>query len=101
MPVARILTSFLLIRLRVDFEAVYSTSVEHKDWNGNLLKNGIGLKPGATVKVRFPGKETSVMWDLNIVDDAGLSVRFHNVNLAGADWIILVHGDGKINAIVE
>ena len=41
------------------------------------------------------------MWDLNIVDDAGLSVRFHNVNLAGADRIILVHGDGKISAIVE
>ena len=41
-----------------DFEAVYVTAVDDKDWNGNLLKNGTALKPGGTVQVRFPGKET-------------------------------------------
>jgi hypothetical protein len=45
----------------------------------NCLKNRTALKPGPTVKVRFPRKEISTQWDLNIVDDAGLSARFHKV----------------------
>jgi len=72
-----------------------------KDWNGNLLKNGIALKPGATVKARFSDKQTSARWDLNIVDAAGLSVRFHNVNFADVSRFTLMDADGKINAIVE
>ena len=54
-----------------DFEAIYITSAQDKDWNGNLLGNRIALEPGATVKVRFPGKENSAKWHLNIVDEAG------------------------------
>ncbi len=48
--------------------------------------------------VRFPGKETSTRWELNIVDDAGLCMRSHKVNLADAEQITLVDAGGKIRS---
>lgn len=82
-----------------DFEAIYTRSAQDKDWNGNLLSNGIALEPGATVKVRFPGKENSAKWDLSIVDEAGLSERFSQCE---SRWRrTLVNPDGKIRAVVQ
>jgi hypothetical protein len=84
-----------------DFEAIYISSMEDGDWDGNLLRNGGAFPPGAKVKVRFPGRQESAKWDLTIVDDAGLSVTFRTLNLAGVDRVTLLETDGKIDAVVE
>ena len=83
------------------FEGVYITALADKDWNGNLLANGEVLKPGSHVKVTFPKPSPQMEWDLNIVDDAGLSVEFHKLNLKHVEKVDLVDQDGKVQAVVK
>jgi hypothetical protein len=82
------------------FEAIYISSMEDTDWDGNLLRNGRAFEPGAKVKVRFPGGQASAKWDLAVVDDAGISVAFRSINLAGVARVTL-ENDGRIDVIVE
>lgn len=83
------------------FEGVYITTLKDKDWNGNLLANGEVLKPGAQVKVTFPKHSPQMEWDLNVVDDAGLSVVFHDLNLKHVEKVELVDQGGKVQAVVK
>lgn len=83
------------------FEALYLTSGGNKDWDGNLLAEGSALKAGGKITVKFPKDASSGTWDLNVVDDEGLAVRFDAVDLGGADRIILKETGGKITAEVE
>ncbi|CAN5603745.1 hypothetical protein BH09VER1_BH09VER1_20910 [soil metagenome] len=83
------------------FEGVYITALKDKDWNGNLLANGEVLKPGEHVKVIFPKHSPEMEWDLNVVDDAGLSVEFHKLNLKHVETVDLVDKDGKVTAVVK
>jgi hypothetical protein len=83
------------------FEAVYVSASTNKDWDGNILPNGKSLAAGGRVTVRFPDASEAERWDMNIVDDEGLVVRFEGVKLAGADQVTLVEKDGKITAEVE
>lgn len=83
------------------FEAIYISAVDNKDWDGNILPNGKVLEAGGKVSVKFPNDPKSKIWDLNIVDDEGLVVRFEGVNLSGADQITLKEKDGKVTAEVE
>ena len=84
-----------------DFEAIYISASAEKSWHGNLLADGKKLDPKDTLKIRFSDKETSPIWDINIVDADGLSVAFDDVKLAGAKRIILTESEGKIVATVE
>ncbi len=83
------------------FEAVYVSAVDNKDWDGNILPNGKALEAGGRIAVKFPGDSKQRNWDVNIVDDEGLVVRFEGVKLAGADQVTLVEKDGTITAEVE
>lgn len=83
------------------FEAVYISATSNKDWDGNILANGKTLGAGSKVTVKFPGDPKQEDWDINVVDDEGLVVRFEAVKLAGADQITLVEKDGKVTAEVE
>lgn len=83
------------------FEAVYITASNNKDWDGNLLSEGAVLKAGKDLRVKFPKDAKSQTWDINVVDDAGLAVRFDKVNLAGADKVTLKEVNGKVTAEIE
>ncbi len=83
------------------FEAVYVTDSGNKDWDGNLLVNGAVLAPGGKLVVRFPMTAKSATWDVNVVDDEGLVVRFDKINLINVETVTLKDEAGKIRAVVE
>ena len=83
------------------FEGLYITSSDNKDWDANLLLDGKVLAAGGKISVRFKSDAKSETWDLNLVDDEGLSVTFDKVNLAGADTLTLKDVGGNITAEIE
>jgi hypothetical protein len=83
------------------FEGVYVTSSDNKDWDANLLLNGKVLAAGGKIDVRFKRDAKSETWDLNLVDDQGLSVTFDHVKLTNADTVTLKDVSGKITAEIE
>ena len=83
------------------FEGVYITASDNKDWDANLLLNGKVLPAGGKIEVRFKRDAKSETWDLNLVDDQGLSVTFDDVKLANVDTITLKDVKGKITAEIE
>ena len=84
------------------FEGVYITAPDNKDWDANLLLNGKVLATGGKIDVRFKRDAQSEIWDLNIVDDQGLSVTFDHVKLTNVDTITLKEDvNGKITAEIE
>ena len=83
------------------FEGVYITAPDNKDWDANLLLNGKVLATGGKIDVRFKRDAQSEIWDLNIVDDQGLSVTFDHVKLTNVDTITLKDVNGKITAEIE
>src|SRR5437762_11117133 len=83
------------------FEGLYITASDNKDRDANLLLDGKVLAAGAKVQVRFKNDARSEIWDLNLVDDEGLSVTFDKVKLAGVDTVTLKDVNGKITAEIE
>ena len=83
------------------FEGVYITAPDNKDWDANLLLNGKVLAAGGKIDVRFKRDAKSETWDLNLVDDRGLSVTFDHVKLTNVDTITLKDVNGKITAEIE
>lgn len=84
-----------------DFEAVYVSSEQDKDWNGNILPNGKVLKAGGELKVDFPKRTPEMIWDLNVVDDSGVAVEFHKIDLKDVETITLLEKNGKVEAVVK
>ena len=103
--VARALASdldFTLINQTTrSFEGVYLTASDNKDWDTNLLRNGKVLAAGGKIDVRFRRDEKSPTWDLNLVDDQGLSVTFDGVNLSNAGTVTIKVVEGKMTAEIE
>ena len=83
------------------FEGLYITASDNKDWDANILLDGKVLAAGGTISVRFKNDARSEIWDLNLVDDEGLSVTFDKVNLADAETVTLKDVNGKITAEIE
>ena len=83
------------------FEGVYITAPDNKDWDANLLLNGKVLAAAGKIEVRFKRDAKSETWDLNLVDDQGLSVTFDHVKLTNVDTITLKDVEGKITAEIE
>jgi hypothetical protein len=83
------------------FEGLYITAAGNKDWDANLLLNGKVLAAGGKIRVRFKSDAKSDTWDLNLVDNEGLSVTFKKANLAGVDTVTLKDVNGKITAEIE
>jgi hypothetical protein len=83
------------------FEGIYITASENKDWDANLLLNGKVLAAAGKIDVRFKRDAKSETWDLNLVDDQGLSVTFDHVKLTNVDTITLKEVNGKISAEIE
>jgi hypothetical protein len=83
------------------FEGLYITASDNKDWDANILLDGKVLAAGAKIQVRFKNDAKSETWDLNLVDDEGLSVTFDKVKLAGVDTVTLKDINGKITAEIE
>jgi len=83
------------------FEAVYISAADDKDWDGNLLTKRGTLAPGGKLTVRFEERSDAATWDLNLVDDEGLAVKFDDVNLTNVETITLQDVNGKITAVVE
>ena len=83
------------------FEGLYITASDNKDWDANILLDGKVLEAGGKISVRFKNDAKSETWDLNLVDDEGLSVTFSKVNLAGADTDTLTDVNGTITAEIE
>jgi hypothetical protein len=83
------------------FEGVYITAPDNKDWDANLLLNGKVLAAAGKIEVRFKRNAKSETWDLNLVDDQGLSVTFDHVKLTNVDTITLKDVNGKITAEIE
>jgi hypothetical protein len=83
------------------FEAIYLTSTENKDWDGNLLPNGQTLAAGKKRPVHFDPSAKTSTWDLNVVDNEGLVVTFSALKLSGADTVTLKTVKGNIIAEVE
>jgi hypothetical protein len=83
------------------FEGVYITSSDNKDWDANLLLNGKVLAASGKIHVRFKRDAKSETWDLNLVDDQGLSVTFDHVKLTNVDTVTLKDANGKITAEIE
>ena len=83
------------------FEAVYISASDDKDWDGNLLTRGGALAAGGKLKVQFDKKSDAARWDINIVDDEGLTVKFDGVDLTNVETITLKDVNGKLTAVVE
>jgi hypothetical protein len=83
------------------FEGLYITTSENKDWDANLLLKGKVLNAGAKIEVRFKRDANSPTWDLNLVDDEGLSVTFDDVKLTNAQTVTLKDANGKLTAEIE
>ena len=83
------------------FEGLYITAPDNEDWDANILLDGKVLAAGAKIQVRFKNDASSEIWDLNLVDDEGLSVTFDKVKLAGVDTVTLKDVNGKITAEIE
>jgi hypothetical protein len=83
------------------FEAVYVSAVEDKDWDGNLLSNRMVFAPGKTLTVKFPAEAKASDWDIHLVDDEGLTVRFQAVRLDSADRLTVVEKSGHLTLEVE
>jgi hypothetical protein len=83
------------------FEGLYITSSDNKDWDANILLDGKVLAAGGNISVRFKDDAKSATWDLNLVDDEGLSVTFEKVKLAGVDTVTLKDVNGTITAEIE
>ena len=83
------------------FEGLYITTSDNKDWDANLLLDGKVLTAGGKIRVRFKHDAKSEFWDLNLVDNEGLSVTFNKVDLAGVDTVTLKDVNGKITAEIE
>jgi hypothetical protein len=83
------------------FEGIYITASDNKDWDANLLPNGKVLAAAGKIEVRFKRDTKSETWDLNLVDDQGLSLTFDDVRLSNVDTITLKDVDGKITAEIE
>ena len=65
------------------------------------LLNGKVLAAAGKIEVRFKRDAKSETWDLNLVDDQGLSVTFDHVKLTNVDTITLKDVNGKITAEIE
>jgi hypothetical protein len=83
------------------FEGLYITASDNKDWDANILLDRKVLAAGGSIQVRFKNDAKSETWDLNLVDDEGLSVTFDKVNLAGVDTVTLKDVNGQITAEIE
>jgi hypothetical protein len=83
------------------FEGLYITSSDNKDWDANILVHGEVLVAGGKIRVHFKRDAKSEFWDLNLVDDEGLSVTFNKVALAGVGTVTLKDIHGKITAEIE
>ena len=83
------------------FEGLYVTASDNRDWDANLLLDGKVLAAGGKIQVRFKSDARSEIWDLNLVDDEGLSVTFDKVKLAGVDTVTLKDVNGKITAEIK
>src|SRR6266480_6145255 len=83
------------------FEGLYVTASDNKDWDANILLDGKVLAAGGKIQVRFKSDARSEIWDLNLVDDEGLSVTFDKVKLAGVDTVTLKNVNGKITAEIK
>jgi hypothetical protein len=83
------------------FEGIYITASDNKDWDANLLLKGKVLGAGGKIDVRFKSDASSQTWDLNLVDDQGLSVTFDDVKLINVETITLKDINGKITAEIE
>lgn len=83
------------------FEGIYITASGNKDWDANLLLNGKVLAAAGKIDVRFKRDAKSETWDLNLVDDQGLSVSFDHLKLTNVDTITLKEVNGKISAEIE
>ena len=59
------------------------------------------LATAGTIQVRFKNETNSKTWDLNLVDDEGLSATFDKVKLAGIDTVTLKDVNGHITAESE
>jgi hypothetical protein len=59
------------------------------------------LAAAGKIDVRFKRDAKSETWDLNLVDDQGLSVTFDHVKLTNVDTITLKEVNGKISAEIE
>ena len=83
------------------FEGIYITASDNKDWDANILRDGKVLAVGDQVEVRFKRDEKSATWDLNLVDDQGLSITFDDIKLTNADTVTLTDVKGKVTAEIE
>ena len=83
------------------FEGLYITATDNKDWDANILLDGKVLAAGGSIQVRFKNDAKLEAWDLNLVDDEGLSVTFDKVKLAGVDTVTLKDVNGTITAEIE
>jgi hypothetical protein len=91
----------LINKTHRSFEAIYITSTENKDWDGNLLPNGQVLAAGGKLQVDFEPSAKNATWDLNIVDNEGLVVTFSAVKLTHVDTVTLKTVKGNIIAEIE
>ena len=99
--VASDLNFMLINKTSRSFEGVYVTASDNKDWDANILRNGKVLATGGQIEVRFPRDAKSATWDLNLVDDQGLSITFDDVNLTNCDSVTFRDVKGKVNAEIE
>lgn len=83
------------------FEALYVTNQDNKDWDGNLLSDGKVLPAGGKITVKFSSTAKDPTWDINVVDEGSIAVRFDAIKLAGVDKITLKETNGKVTAEVE
>ena len=83
------------------FEGLYVTDSDNKDWDANILLDGKVLGARKKIQVRFKNDAKSEIWDLNLVDDEGLSLTFEKVKLAGVDTVTLKDVNGQITAEIE
>lgn len=81
----------------VEIDKLYVSAHSTDDWEEDILGQDT-LPNGESVSITFSPKEKAALWDLKIVDKAGTSIEWENLNLMEISDLTLHFNNGKATA---
>ena len=90
----------LINRTGFDIAEVYVSAHSKDDWESDVMGKGL-LASGASVSIHFAPSNKTKDWDLKVVDGAGKSIVWENLDLLQISRVTLHYTGGKASAEVE
>ena len=84
----------------VEIDKLFVSPSDKDDWQEDVLGQDT-LPNGQSVEIKFSPKEKAAKWDLKVVDKAGASIEWHDLNLIEISEVTLHYENGKGTAEVK